>query len=86
MFLKNPKIRGFNYKPRFYNPDVEEEDEGGRIKFRRLRERKPVPKRSPLGMLIIIVILAFLVRYLITLNNAEKENSPMQEIKIEVVE
>ena len=85
MFLKSPKMRGFEYKPRFYKPEEMEEEES-RIKFRRLTERKPAPRKSVVGSLIVIVILAFLVRYLIQLSDSAKENQPMQEIKLEVIE
>jgi len=85
MFLKHPKIRDFEYRPRFYTPLAEEDEEDNRIKFRKLRRRTPVPKRSFMGMVIIIVVLMFLIRYLIKISSEEK-NAPIEQLKIEIVE
>ena len=84
--MKNPKIRRFEYQPRFYKPEDQEDEDGPRIKFRRITERKTLQKRSPIGLIILILILIFLFRYLYNINKAEKENAPIKEIKIEVIE
>ena len=62
MFLKSLKAREFDYKPRFFNPEIEDEKNEKRIKFRKLRHGRPVPKRSFIGAMIIIVVLLFLLR------------------------
>jgi len=88
MFLKQPKTRQFVYSPRFYQPvsnDDEEENER-RIKFRRLTERKPVPKRSFWGMLIVILVLIFLIRYLFSVVKSEQQEFRFEDLKIETIE
>ncbi len=87
MFLKNPKIRRFEYKPRFYKPESEEEQDHPRIKFRRIIERKPVQRRSFVGMFIILVILVFILFSIQKAFKSENQNQgPIEEIKIEVIE
>ncbi len=78
-------MRDFEYRPRFYTPISEDEEEENRIKFRRLRRRKPVPKRSFMGMVIIIVVLMFLIRYLYKISS-EEHNAPIEQLQIEIVE
>ena len=86
MFLKNPKIRRFEYIPRFFNPEPDDEDETKRIKFRRLIDRRANKGRSFIGMIVLIFILIFLIRYLHNISKAEKEEAPIREIKIEIIE
>jgi len=87
MFLKQPKIRRFEYSPRFYKPETEEEeDDNRRIKFKRLTARKPVPKRSFWGMLILIVLIIFLIRYLSAIKSDKKEEFKFEDLKIETIE
>jgi len=85
MFLKQQKIRNFEYFPRFYKPESEDDDKQ-RIKFRRLTTRKQVQKRSFWGMLILIVILIFLIRYLAAYVKSDKEEFYFEDIEIEIVE
>ncbi|MBC8185544.1 hypothetical protein H8E88_31035 [candidate division KSB1 bacterium] len=85
MFLKHPKTRDFEYRPRFYTPISEDDEEENRIKFRKLRHSKPVPKRSLMGMVIIIVVLMFLIRYFFKISS-EEHNAPIEQLKIEIVE
>ena len=86
MFLKQPKIRRFEYSPRFYNPESEDENDKNRIRFKRLTDRKPSPRRSFWGMLIIIIVLIFLIRYLSSFVKAEKEEFKFEDLKIEAIE
>ena len=74
LFMKRPKIRQFTYRPQFYNPEqeLEEEENGPRIKFRRIRgEAKPAKRRSGLIMLLLIIILIYMIHYL---NNLQKKD------------
>ena len=87
MFLKQPKIRQFGYSPRFYRPVSSDENENERrIKFRRLTERKPVPKRSFWGMLIMILLLILLIRYLFSVVRSEQQEFRFEDLKIETIE
>jgi hypothetical protein len=86
MFLKQPKIRRFEYSPRFFKPESEEEDDNRRIKFRRLTTRKPVTKRSFWGMLIIIILIIFLIRYFSSFGKSDKEEFRFEELKVETIE
>lgn len=72
LFMRQPKIRTFTYRPRFYTPAVIEEDEP-RIKFRRLRSTsRPARRRSALIMVALIVILLYMLHYLNTLKDSEE--------------
>lgn len=86
MFLKQQKIRRFEYSPRFYKPESEgEDDDKRRIKFRRLTTRKPVSKRSFWGMLIIIALLIFLIHYFSTFKKSDKKEFKFEELRIETI-
>ena len=85
MFLKNQKIRRFEYSPRCFKPGTEDEEDH-RIRFRRLIERKTVRKRSPVVMVVLIVMLIFLIHYLFNIKAADKKNAPIQELRIEMLE
>lgn len=61
MLFKSPTHRKFNYIPRFYNPENEEESPHPRIKFQRLTRTKPPQKRSVLLYLLIAIILIFIM-------------------------
>ncbi|OQX83768.1 hypothetical protein B6D60_10070 [candidate division KSB1 bacterium 4484_87] len=86
MFAKNQRPRQFNYVPRFYHPVEEDEANEPRIKFRRLLPRKTVPKRSPIMLIVMILILIFLIRYLGNLTETKQRNEQMQDIKIEIID
>lgn len=85
MFLKQPKIRQFDYSPRFYNAD-EDEEEKKRIQFRRLTNRAPAKRRPTWWMLIMIVILALLVYYVSKTFKADDQKFLFEDVRIEVVE
>lgn len=85
MFLKQPRIRRFEYSPRFYKPESEEDDDN-KIRFKRITERKPVPRRSFWGMLIMIIVLIFLIRYFSSVFKTEKEEFKFEDLKIEAIE
>jgi len=85
MFLKQPKIRRFSYSPRFYQPESEQDNDKHRIRFKRLTARKPAPKRSFWGMLILILILILLIRYLSSFVKADKEKFKFEDQKIETI-
>ncbi len=87
MFFKQPKIRQFQYVPRFYKPMEEGEDEDGpRIKFRRLIKREPRPKRSVWLLLILIFVLIFLLRYFLNVTKTDKQGFKFEDLKIETIE
>ena len=84
MFLKNAKIRDFEFRPRFYKPETDEDAK--RIKFRKLRHRTAVKRRSFVGMIVIIVVLMFLIRYFYKLLSDDEKNAPIEQLKIEIIE
>ena len=85
MFFKKLKVREFEYKPRFFKPATEDDEEKNSIKFRKLIHKTPVQRRSVVGMVIIIVVLMFLARYFFKISNDEK-NAPIEQLKIEIIE
>ena len=87
MFLKQPKIRQFQYTPRYYKLKPKgEDDEGPRIKFRRLFERKPMAKRSFWILLVMIFVLIYLLRYFLAVTKADKQDFKFEDLKIETIE
>ncbi len=86
MFFKSPKIREFNYKPRFYKPASENDEDEKRIKFRRLRRRPSVPQRSFVSKIIILIALILLLHYLFKIAFDTKKQAPIEELKIEIIE
>lgn len=61
MLFKSPSHRQFNYTPRFYKPETDEDSGHPRIHFQRLTRSKPPQKRSFLLYLIITIILLFIM-------------------------
>lgn len=57
---KRPKYKRFNYQPRFYDPDAEEQTKRTEhdIKFQRV-----VPRRGGNGLFIYILILFMLIYF-----------------------
>ncbi len=87
MFLKQRKIRKFEYSPRLYRPEnLEDEDEDKRIKFRRLRTWKRPPKKSFVAMLILIAVLIWLIHYFGSFSVEEQKKQEMQDLNIEIIE
>ena len=63
MFLHRPPIRRFGFQTYYYNPEKESEDEGHRIKFRRIL-RSPKPTKRPIRRWLIFLIgLLFFLWY-----------------------
>jgi hypothetical protein len=61
MFLKRPRHRIFDYTPRFYNPDEDEEERRKRrLGFRRGRKIKGNRVTSPIIWLLLVVIVLYL--------------------------
>jgi len=85
MFLKQPQIKQFDYSPRFYKAD-EDEEEKKRIKFRRLTARAPVKRRPTWWLFVMIVIIAFLVYYVSKTFKADDQKFLFEDVRIEVVE
>ncbi len=86
MFFKSPQPRQFEYRPRFFRPEPEE-DTSPRIKFRRLLNRRQPPKRrSMLGMVILIIMLIFLLYYVLDWGKPQSKQQPMEDLKIKVIE
>ena len=78
LFMKRPQIRKFTYRPQFYTPDEEldEEEEGPRIQFRRIRRTttRSTKRRSGLILVLLVIILLFMIHYFNNLQKAEKES------------
>jgi len=85
MFLKPPKIREFTYRPIFYKPPEEEEEQGPRIKFRRYWLSNPPKQRSFIVMVFLIVILIFLLIYWQGLEKSDQKEFKFEDVKIEEI-
>ncbi len=85
-FFKLQEPRQFEYIPRFYRP--EEDEEKPRIQFRRIRHSKRLPKTSPLRLLLMILILLFAMVYLSQQANrpVPQASQPFQVEEIVVVD
>ena len=86
MFFKNSKTREFKYNPRFYKPTSEDDENEKRIKFRKLRRARSVPRRSMVAKIIIIIVLLFLIRYLFKTAFEDEKNAPIEQLKIEIID
>ena len=85
LFSKQPKIRRFTYKPFFYEPKEEIDEDEPRIKFRRSRllqgRRK---KRSTIFMFLLIIIILYMLFYLNRITKVDEE-SQFKNFKVEEV-
>ncbi|AFH49283.1 Hypothetical protein IALB_1575 [Ignavibacterium album JCM 16511] len=62
MFMKRPQYRRFDYTPRFYKPELDEEERRKRkLGFRNARSTTRRKTQSPLMWLILIIILIFIL-------------------------
>ncbi|BDQ01897.1 MAG: hypothetical protein HRF52_10660 [Ignavibacterium sp.] len=62
MFMKRPQYRRFDYTPRFYKPELDEEERRKRkLGFRNARFSTRRKVQSPLIWLILIIILIFIL-------------------------
>ncbi len=65
MFMRRPQHRKFDYTPRFYKPELDEEERRKRkLGFRNSRTSFRRKTRSPLiWLILIILIILILVRF-----------------------
>ena len=60
MFFKRPNHRIFDYQPRFYDPDTDEDERRKRrLGFKR-RSKALRKKRNPLIWLLFIIVVLFI--------------------------
>ncbi len=64
LFFSQRKPKGFNYKPRFYDPDTEQFHKERKIDFnsqfhRRGQRRKQRSVAILIGMLVLLVLIAW---------------------------
>jgi hypothetical protein len=62
--FKLQQPRQFEFRPRYYDPQAEENDGKTRVKFRHIRRETTVPRSNPVRLLIIVLILLFAIIYL----------------------
>jgi hypothetical protein len=86
MFFKLPKIKRFEYAPRYYKPESEEDEDKPRIKFRRLTRRRPTSKRSFWLLIVLIIIIIFLIRFFSSLIKQDDQEFKIEDLKIESIE
>ena len=93
MLLFGPpqRPRQFAYKPRFYTPPEESEEEEKRIRFegrfvKRVRSAQR-QKKSLIGMLLLLIIVVYLFFYLEGMVKQEQRyRGPIKVEDIEVIE
>jgi len=85
MFIKLPKTRQFAYRPRFYEPPVEDDEGAPRVKFRRYRQSKSTTKRPLLLMVLMIIVLVFLLFHWRGIKKSNSEDFKFETIKIEEI-
>lgn len=62
MFMKKPQYKRFDYTPRFYKPELDEEERRKRkLGFRNARITNRRKVQSPLIWLVLIIILIFIL-------------------------
>ena len=64
--FKTPSPREFSYKPRFYDPEKEEQEETGKrqLHFRRILRRPPLQKKPVTRLVLLFILLIFGFWYL----------------------
>lgn len=65
MFFRRPNHKTFDYTPRFYDPDKDEElkkleRRKQKLGFRNSRSRQKMRIKSPIYYLVLLVILVFI--------------------------
>ena len=64
MFMKPPRPRGFEYFPFVHKESqTEDEEDGLRIKFRRIGNRPPAKRRPVIAFAILAVAVYVLLQY-----------------------
>lgn len=86
MFFKLPKVKRFEYTPRYYKPESEQDEDKPRIQFRRLTRRRPTPKRSFWLLMVLIIVIVFLIRFFSSLVKQDDQKLKIEDIKIESIE
>jgi len=88
MFLKPPTPREFHYEFRYYKP---EDEDGRRIKFRRIRKSPTAEKGNWLRLAILLFVLAMMFYYLqrkagVSLSNPTPSPGPIKVEEVIVVD
>ncbi len=60
--MKLPRPRGFEFRPRFYEPEPDEDEK--HIRFQRILKSPPAQKGSTFRLLMLFVALFFIFLYL----------------------
>ncbi|WP_337865579.1 hypothetical protein [Ignavibacterium sp.] len=62
MFMKKPQYRRFDYTPRFYKPEMDEEERRKRkLGFRTSRHYKNRKATNPVLWLVLIILIIFIL-------------------------
>lgn len=90
MFLENffsrRPIRKFRFTPYYYiKQEDEEESNGPRIRFKKIRRGTVNTKKSILGMVILAVFLIFCLFYLWSSVEQEQRTFRIEDLKVEEV-
>ena len=90
MIMKQPKTRGFEYFPFYFKESsLKEEDDGPRIKFRRLKSRPPSKGRPVIAFAILALVVFVLFLYfgeLVKKDSKATKTGPFEVEEIIVVE
>ena len=63
--MKSISPRWFNYRPRYYKPPSQDQEEPHRIKFRRITLYDPHSKANrPLTYMIVVILVAIIIFWL----------------------
>lgn len=81
-FLNKRQVRRFSFTPFYLEVKNEEEEEEGRIKFRRIRRSKPAVKKSVRGLALLAILILFCLYYFSQMIQGDRRLE-IEDIRIE---
>lgn len=83
-FFKERQVRRFSFTPYYFEiKDTEEDEDGPRIRFRRVRRSKPPARKSIRGLAMLAILILFGLFYFIHMVDREQRNFEIEDIRIE---
>jgi hypothetical protein len=83
--FKRREPRKFHFTPYYYQEEKEDPEyrEGSRIKFQRLSNSAPVPRKSLRGMVMLLVLVILMLGYFWITAGDRMRSYDMDDIRIE---
>jgi len=83
-FFKQRQARRFSFTPYYFEiKENEDEEDGARIKFRRVRRSKPPVRKSIRGLAVLALLILFGLFYFTRMVDREPRHFEIEDIRIE---